>query len=109
MDYLTTASDLRRTPVAHGGLKKSFRLPIAHLGAAGHSQALWRGVLIYKEEDGPGGVNTLMAYRPATGDIYLGFTNSFGYFNEVDFMINNVIGELGGKTTAPNTLKGSGN
>lgn len=52
------------------------------------------GVLIYKEGDGPGGVNTLMAYRPETGDIYLGFVNSFGYFNEVDFMMDDVIGEL---------------
>lgn len=52
------------------------------------------GVLVYKEGDGPGGVNTLMAYRPATGGIYLGFTNSFGYFNEVDFMMDDVIGEL---------------
>jgi D-alanyl-D-alanine carboxypeptidase len=33
------------------------------------------GVLVYKEGDGPGGVNTLMAYRPATDEIFLGFTN----------------------------------
>ena len=52
------------------------------------------GVLIYKEGDGPGGVNTWMAYRPATDEIYLGFTNSFGYFNEIDFFIDDVIGKF---------------
>jgi len=51
------------------------------------------GVLVYKEGDGPGGVNTLMAYHPATDEIFLGFTNSFGYFNEVDFMMDDVIGK----------------
>jgi len=52
------------------------------------------GVLVYKEGDGPGGVNTLMAYNPATGEIFLGFTNIFGYFNEVDFLMDEVIGGL---------------
>ena len=52
------------------------------------------GVLVYKEGDGPGGVNTLMAYQPATDEIFLGFTNSFGYFNEVDFMMDDVIGKV---------------
>jgi D-alanyl-D-alanine carboxypeptidase len=52
------------------------------------------GVLVYKEGDGPGGVNTLMAYRPATDEIFIGFTNSFGYFNEVDFMMDDVIGKF---------------
>jgi CubicO group peptidase (beta-lactamase class C family) len=52
------------------------------------------GVLIYKEGDGPGGVNTLMAYRPATDEIYVGFTNIFGYFNEIDFLMDGVIGKL---------------
>jgi D-alanyl-D-alanine carboxypeptidase len=52
------------------------------------------GVLVYKEGDGPGGVNTLMAYRPATDEIFLGFTNSFGYFDEVDFMMDDVIGKF---------------
>jgi D-alanyl-D-alanine carboxypeptidase len=52
------------------------------------------GVLVYKEGDGPGGVNTLMAYRPATDEIFLGFTNSFGYFDEVDFMMDEVIGKF---------------
>jgi D-alanyl-D-alanine carboxypeptidase len=52
------------------------------------------GVLIYKEGDGPGGVNTLMAYNPAADEIFLGFTNVFGYFNEVDFLMDEVIGGL---------------
>jgi D-alanyl-D-alanine carboxypeptidase len=52
------------------------------------------GVLVYKEGDGPGGVNTLMAYNPAADDIFLGFTNIFGYFNEVDFLMNEVIAKL---------------
>jgi D-alanyl-D-alanine carboxypeptidase len=52
------------------------------------------GVLIYKEGDSPGGVNTLMAYNPAKDEIFLGFTNVFGYFNEVDFLMDEVIGRL---------------
>jgi D-alanyl-D-alanine carboxypeptidase len=52
------------------------------------------GVLIYKEGDGPGGVNTLMAYRPATDQIYIGFTNIFGNFDEVDFLMDGAIGKL---------------
>lgn len=60
------------------------------------------GVLAYKEGDGPGGVNTLMAYNPVTGEIFVGFTNVFGYFNEVDFLMDEVIGGL------TITTKGSG-
>jgi D-alanyl-D-alanine carboxypeptidase len=52
------------------------------------------GVLVYKEGDGPGGVNTLMAYNPSTDQIFLGFVNVFGYFNEVDFLMDDVIGGL---------------
>jgi D-alanyl-D-alanine carboxypeptidase len=59
------------------------------------------GVLVYKEGDGPGGVNTLMAYNPATDEIFLGFTNIFGYFNEVDFLIDEVIGGLTTATKHP--------
>jgi D-alanyl-D-alanine carboxypeptidase len=49
------------------------------------------GVLLYKEGDGPGGVNTLMAYLPAQDEIFLGFTNVFGYFDEIDFLMDEVI------------------
>jgi D-alanyl-D-alanine carboxypeptidase len=52
------------------------------------------GVLIYKEGDGPGGINTLMAFLPATNQIFIGFTNIFGNFNEVDFMMDEVIASL---------------
>jgi D-alanyl-D-alanine carboxypeptidase len=52
------------------------------------------GVLVYKEGDGPGGVNTLMAYNLTKNEIFLGFTNIFGYFNEVDFLMDEVIGGL---------------
>jgi D-alanyl-D-alanine carboxypeptidase len=49
------------------------------------------GVFLYKEGDGPGGVNTLMAYSPAEDEIFLGFTNIFGNFDEIDFMIDDVV------------------
>ena len=52
------------------------------------------GTVLYKEGDGPGGVNTLMAYLPAQDRIYIGFTNIFGNFDEVDFMLNDVIGPM---------------
>ena len=35
-----------------------------------------------------------MAYRPATDEMFLGFTNSLEYFNEVDFMMDDVIGKF---------------
>ena len=52
------------------------------------------GVLVHKEGDGPGGVNTLVAYCPATDEVFLGFTKTFGHFDEVDFMIDDVIGKM---------------
>ena len=52
------------------------------------------GILVYKEGDGPGGVNTLMAYRPSTDEIFIGFINCFGYFSEVDFLMDDVIGKF---------------
>ncbi len=52
------------------------------------------GVVLYKEGDGAGGVNTLMAYLPAQDRIYIGFINVFGNFDEVDFMLDNVIGPM---------------
>jgi hypothetical protein len=42
-----------------------------------------------------------MAYNPATDEIFLGFTNIFGYFNEVDFLIDEVIGGLTTATKHP--------
>ena len=52
------------------------------------------GVLLFAEGDGPGGVNTIMAFNPNSGDIYLGFVNIFGFFDEVDWMLDNVIAPL---------------
>ena len=46
------------------------------------------GVALYKEGDSPGGVNTLMAYHAASDTILVGFTNSFGHFDEVDFLFD---------------------
>jgi CubicO group peptidase (beta-lactamase class C family) len=59
------------------------------------------GVLVYKEGDGPGGVNTLMAYNPSTGEIFLGFVNVFGYFDEIHFLMDEVIGGLSTTTGKP--------
>jgi D-alanyl-D-alanine carboxypeptidase len=49
------------------------------------------GLVIYKEGDGPGGFNTLMAFHPASGVIFLGFTNEFGNFDEVDTLMMQVM------------------
>ena len=54
------------------------------------------GVLVFKSGDGPGGVNTLMAYSPDLNTIYLCFTNYFGNSGEVDFMMDEIIGPLSG-------------
>lgn len=56
------------------------------------------GVLIYKEGDGPGGTNALMAYSSARDEVYIGFINSFGFFDEVEFMINEVIADVQSET-----------
>jgi len=53
------------------------------MGDASDSQALRSTRLQGRRR--PRGVNTLMAYNPATGQIFLGFTNIFGYFNEAVF------------------------
>jgi CubicO group peptidase (beta-lactamase class C family) len=49
------------------------------------------GLVIFKEGDGPGGFNTLMAYHPESGTIFIGFTNEFGDFVEVDVMMNTLM------------------
>jgi hypothetical protein len=46
------------------------------------------------------GRNTLMAYRAETDEIYIGFTNIFGYFDEVDFLMEGVIAKLATNKTA---------
>jgi D-alanyl-D-alanine carboxypeptidase len=50
------------------------------------------GLVLYKEGDGPGGFNTLMAYHPRSGTLFLGYTNQFGDFDEVEFMLTDVMG-----------------
>ena len=35
-----------------------------------------------------------MAYNVDTGKIFVGSINVFGYFNEVDFLMDDVIGHL---------------
>jgi CubicO group peptidase (beta-lactamase class C family) len=40
------------------------------------------GVVLYKEGDGPGGTTELFAYLPASRSVFIGFTNSFGHFDE---------------------------
>lgn len=57
------------------------------------------GILIEKEGDGSGGFNSLLAYEPSTGTIYVSFTNSFGYFDEEEFLMRDVIGGLHGQTS----------
>ena len=52
------------------------------------------GLVLFKEGDGPGGFNTLMAYHPGTGAIFLGFTNQFGMFDEVDVMMTHIMGPV---------------
>jgi D-alanyl-D-alanine carboxypeptidase len=49
------------------------------------------GVVVFKEGDGPGGFNTLMAYHPRSDTIFLGFTNEFGNFDEVDTLMMDVM------------------
>ena len=59
------------------------------------------GVTIFKEGDGPGGTTAVLAYLPATDRILAGFTNSFGYFDEVDFMLDKVMAEIAANPVAP--------
>ena len=52
------------------------------------------GTLVFAEGDGPGGANTLMAFHPESGRIFLGFVNVFGFFDEVEWMMDSIIGQL---------------
>ena len=49
------------------------------------------GFVLFKEGDGPGGFNTLMAYHPASDTVFIGFTNEFGDFDEVDTLMMDVM------------------
>ena len=52
------------------------------------------GLVLYKEGDGPGGFNTLMAFHPRTGAIFIGFTNEFGSFDEVEMMMTEIMSAM---------------
>jgi CubicO group peptidase (beta-lactamase class C family) len=52
------------------------------------------GLVLYKEGDGPGGFNTLMAFHPKTGTIFIAFTNQFGNFDEVEMMITEIMSAM---------------
>ena len=49
-----------------------------------------------------GGVNTLMAYAPEPGLIFIGFTNVFGYFDEVDVMMDTVLADFARRSASGN-------
>ncbi len=49
------------------------------------------GFVLYKEGDGPSGFNTLMAYHPSSGTVFVGFTNEFGSFDEVETLMSDVM------------------
>jgi D-alanyl-D-alanine carboxypeptidase len=49
------------------------------------------GMVLYKQGDGPGGTTELLAYLPDRDLVFAGFTNSFGYFDEVDFMLDKIL------------------
>jgi len=49
------------------------------------------GLALYKEGDGPGGFNMLMAFHPESSVIFIGFTNEFGGFDEVDALITDIM------------------
>lgn len=59
------------------------------------------GIALYKEGDGPGGVNTLMAYEPVSDTVFLGFTNVFGHFDEIDYLFDEVLGKVLSESDGP--------
>ena len=59
------------------------------------------GVVLYKQGDGPGGTTALLAYIPDTNTVFVGFTNSFGYFDEVDFMLDKIVPEVIKERSSP--------
>lgn len=49
------------------------------------------GVLFTSLGDGPGGMNTMLAYHPKTKSIVIAFTNIFGNFDEHDFFMDDLM------------------
>ena len=49
------------------------------------------GVLYTSLGDGPGGINSMLAFHPESNTVVAAFTNVFGNFNEHDFFIDELI------------------
>lgn len=49
------------------------------------------GVLFTSLGDGPGGINTMLAYHPKSESIVIAFTNIFGNWDEHDFFIDGIV------------------
>lgn len=49
------------------------------------------GVIVHKGGDGPGGATATLAYHPQSKTVFAGFTNSFGHFDEADFLLDDVM------------------
>lgn len=107
-NIVSTLPDMMRfaTAVFHGKLlsprSQAFLMAAGGPGLAVDEQRTWAlqsmhrpfGMLVCKQGDGPGGETAIMAYRPEIDEIYVAFTNSFGHFDESDFLIDGVIGSL---------------
>ena len=107
-NIVSTLPDMMRFAAAvfHGELlsprTQAFLMAAGGPGLALGQQRTWTlqsmhrpfGMLVCKQGDGPGGMTAIMAYTPQTGDIYVAFTNSFGHFDEADFLVDEVIGSL---------------
>jgi CubicO group peptidase (beta-lactamase class C family) len=66
--------------------------PIDDLGR--FARALYARDLLTSEGDGPGGVNTVMAWHPASGTIVVGFTNIFGLWGETEFILDEIFSQV---------------
>lgn len=49
------------------------------------------GTIVYKTGDGPGGTTEILGYLPQCKLMFAAFTNSFGYFDEVDYVIDRAL------------------
>ncbi len=46
------------------------------------------GVIVYKGGDRPGGATAVLAFHPKSDAIFAAFVNSFGHFDESDFLLD---------------------
>lgn len=107
-NIVSTLPDMMRFAAAlfHGKLLSSqtqaFLMAAGGPGLALDKQRTWVlqamhrpfGMLLAKQGDGPGGETAIMAFRAENDEIYIAFTNSFGHFDEADFLIDGVIGSI---------------